>query len=128
VALGLVLSGCGDGGSREAGQLAELAAADLGGDLPGLTPAPTPEPEPEPEPGHPAVTLRDRLGAALTAGATAPYSPRQTCGGCHDIDTIASGYHFQQGRLDAAGNLQVQPDYFGDGRTFVRSDGMYGKW
>ncbi len=28
----------------------------------------------------------------------APYSPRQTCGRCHDYNKITEAYHFQQGR------------------------------
>jgi hypothetical protein len=27
-----------------------------------------------------------------------PYSPRQTCGKCHDFDKITKGFHFQQGK------------------------------
>jgi hypothetical protein len=29
--------------------------------------------------------------------ADKPYSPKQTCGKCHDYDKITQGYHFQQG-------------------------------
>lgn len=78
--------------------------------------------------GHPNVVLRDVLGNPIQEGAQTPYSPRQTCGQCHDIDQIANGYHFQQGRTDATGQIVTRDDYFGDGRTFIRSAGMYGKW
>ena len=27
-----------------------------------------------------------------------PYSPKKTCGACHDYDLITSAYHFQQGK------------------------------
>lgn len=30
--------------------------------------------------------------------ADRPYSPKQTCGRCHDYDTITRGYHFTQGQ------------------------------
>lgn len=30
--------------------------------------------------------------------ATAPYSPKKTCGKCHDYEKITEGFHFQQGR------------------------------
>jgi len=30
--------------------------------------------------------------------ADKPYSPRQTCGKCHDYDKITRGFHFQQGK------------------------------
>ncbi len=77
---------------------------------------------------HADVQLLDKFGNPLTASSRRAFSPRKTCGACHDIDTIAGGYHFQQGRIDADGNVQVRDDFFGDGRTWVRSDGMYGKW
>jgi hypothetical protein len=31
-----------------------------------------------------------------------PYSPKQTCGKCHDYDLITQGYHFQQGKDEEA--------------------------
>ncbi len=34
--------------------------------------------------------------------ADKPYSPRQTCGKCHDYDKITQGYHFQQGADEVA--------------------------
>ena len=34
--------------------------------------------------------------------ADKPYSPKQTCGKCHDYDLIAQGFHFQQGKDEAA--------------------------
>ncbi len=77
---------------------------------------------------HSNIVLRDQLGVPLTSNSTAPYSPRQTCGECHDIDEIANGYHFQQGRTDAHGNVQVKDDFNNDSRDWLKSDGMYGKW
>ena len=72
--------------------------------------------------------LRDQLGNEIHVGSSVPYSPRQTCGACHKVDEIANGYHFQQGRTDQTGAIIVGDDYFGDGRDYVRSPGMYGKW
>lgn len=77
---------------------------------------------------HSNIILKDRLGDSLLADSTEPYSPRQTCGACHDVDSIANGYHFQQGRTDKDGKIQTKDDFFGDGRDWLRSDGMYGKW
>lgn len=34
--------------------------------------------------------------------ADKPYSPRQTCGKCHDYEKITKGYHFQQGADEVA--------------------------
>lgn len=78
--------------------------------------------------GHENIVLRDRWGSPLTVASTEPYSPRKTCGECHDIDAIANGYHFQQGRTDAHGDIQMADDFNGDGRDWLKSDGMYGKW
>ncbi|MAE28261.1 MAG: hypothetical protein QF724_04640 [Planctomycetota bacterium] len=77
---------------------------------------------------HDNIPLIDRFGEQLTVASTEPYSPRLTCGGCHDVDHIANGYHFQQGRTDLDGNVVVQDNFMADGRGFVRSPGMYGKW
>ncbi len=77
---------------------------------------------------HPDVVLLDSAGAAIPAGSTTPYSPRTTCGGCHDVDRIANGFHFQQGRTDGTGRMVARSNFFGDGRRFILSDGMYGKW
>ena len=58
---------------------------------------------------------------ALNVGiAVAPYSPKQTCGACHDYERITSGYHFQQG-WD-----RVRDDFKSD-MPWVLSDGMMGK-
>jgi hypothetical protein len=48
--------------------------------------------------GHPAVTLKDQFGNPVTESKL-PVDVRQSCSGCHDVDFIASAYHFQQGRL-----------------------------
>jgi hypothetical protein len=77
---------------------------------------------------HTNIILRDSAGDAILAGSTVPYSPRQTCGRCHDVDAIANGYHFQQGRTDDTGAVVMKDDYFDDGRDWLKSAGMYGKW
>ena len=74
------------------------------------------------------IVLVDRMGDPITATSKEPYSPRMTCGSCHDVTKIANAYHFQQGRTDLAGNIVVKKDYFGDGREWLLSAGMYGKW
>lgn len=80
--------------------------------------------------GHLPIPLRDVLGNSIYLGSTVPYSPRQTCGtgGCHDIDLIANGEWFQQGRTDTAGNVDMRDDYDGDGKYWIKSAGRYGKW
>lgn len=50
----------------------------------------------------PPFHLRDEEGNAINpvAGENAdkPYSPKQTCGRCHDYEKITQGYHFMQGK------------------------------
>ncbi len=52
----------------------------------------------------PPFKLRDEQGNIIDPrsglNASAPYSPRQTCGavGCHNYDLITEGFHFTQGR------------------------------
>ncbi len=93
---------------------------------------------------HPfPVTLKDASGNSIDpATSTVPYSPERTCGACHDTHLIAQGYHFQQGRTNGAGYLNVSdtfagammtPDASGNstlgaGAWWKLSDGMYGKW
>lgn len=52
----------------------------------------------------PPFKLRDERGNIINPvqgiNDSAPYSPKQTCGGtdCHDYDKITEGYHFTQGK------------------------------
>lgn len=93
-------------------------------------------PEPPIPEAHDAIVLLDRLGNQLTLESTEPYSSRKTCGRCHDIDAITNAYHFQQGRTSeefpSAGlgesPTALRDDYFDDGRFWLKSAGMYGKW
>jgi hypothetical protein len=71
---------------------------------------------------HQDVTLRGYDGAPIDpATSTAPYSPRQTCGGCHDYERITQGYHFQQG-------FDVISDRYSEAEPWIKSPGMVGKW
>jgi len=77
---------------------------------------------------HPfPVTLKGYDGAVIAAGDNVPYSPKQSCGDCHDYDLITQGYHFQQGRTDAAGAITVS-DTYNPAKPWILSAGMYGKW
>ena len=55
-----------------------------------------------------------------------PYSPKKTCGGCHDYDQITNGYHFQQGRTDETGKIVIS-DTFDPVHPWNLSSGMFGK-
>lgn len=80
---------------------------------------------------HPfPVQLKGADAGVLTESSTEPYSSRQSCGGCHDVDFITQGYHFQQGRnrREANGSYTLQvSDTFNSERAWLLSDGMYGK-
>lgn len=49
-----------------------------------------------------------------------PYSPKQTCGKCHDYDLITEGYHFQQGKDETP--TETMKNRF----QWVSSPGNYG--
>ena len=74
----------------------------------------------------PPYELRDELGNVINpvrgVNATAPYSPKQTCGatGCHDYDKITQGYHFTQGKGEAV------PADMAARYQWVTSPGNYG--
>ena len=77
---------------------------------------------------HPSVPLLDVQGKKIASGSSTPYSPRTTCGKCHNIDKITKGYHFQEGRTDGSGNIVMKDNYFGDWRDRSQSSGRHGIW
>jgi hypothetical protein len=77
-------------------------------------------------PVHEKIILKGFDGSPLTVESKIPYSPRKTCGTCHDYDRITKGYHFQQGRTDASGNIVIS-DTFNPQNPWNLSSGMYGK-
>jgi hypothetical protein len=79
------------------------------------------------ESDHPDVFLMDYEGNEILPESNLPYSPKKTCGECHDYDAITNAYHFQQGRTSDHGKLMVRDDM--DSRNpWLISSGMYGKW
>lgn len=79
------------------------------------------------EPPHPEIDLIDYDGNEISLDSNIPYSPKNTCGECHDYDAITNAYHFQQGRTDAKGNIIVRDDMNAKDPWLI-SHGMYGKW
>ena len=77
--------------------------------------------------GHPPIVLRDHEGNEISLESNTPYSPKNTCGECHDYDSITNAYHFQQGRTDADGHIIVKDD-LDSKNPWLISKGMYGKW
>jgi hypothetical protein len=76
---------------------------------------------------HPKIILKGWDGNRLTLESKGPYSPRKTCGSCHDYDRITNGYHFQQGRTDGAGKIVIR-DTFDPKYPWNLSSGMYGRF
>jgi len=79
------------------------------------------------------VTLNGHLYAAGPA-----YSPRATCGGCHDYNAITRAYHFREGASPAGETLSDTWSSENSGGTLYRylanayghleSPGQYGAW
>ncbi|MGB2988271.1 MAG: hypothetical protein WBE26_20570 [Phycisphaerae bacterium] len=78
--------------------------------------------------GHLPMPLKGYQDETILIDSTQPYSRRHTCGGCHDVNHVANGIMFQQGRTDLDRNIDMRDDYFGDGRFWIKSSGRYGKW
>ena len=77
-------------------------------------------------PAHPKIVLRGFDGTPLTPESKAPYSPKKTCGACHDYELITKGYHFQQGRTDRYGTIVVS-DAYDEKYSWNLSSGLFGK-
>ena len=60
------------------------------------------------------------INPAKGLNADKPYSPRQTCGKCHDYEKITRGFHFQQGK-DETPNDTLKSRY-----QWVTHPGNYG--
>jgi hypothetical protein len=75
---------------------------------------------------HPKVIIRGFDGTPLAIESKIPYSPKKTCGECHDYFRITDGYHFQQGRTDGKGNIVIN-DLFDPVTPWNLSSGMFGK-
>lgn len=46
------------------------------------------------------IELFDKMNTKILAGANArPYSPKRTCGRCHDYTHVATGFHFNPDRI-----------------------------
>jgi len=75
---------------------------------------------------HEKIILKGIDGIPLTIDSKIPYSPKRTCGACHDYDRITNGYHFQQGRTDGTRKIVIS-DTFDPKFPWNLSSGMYGK-
>jgi hypothetical protein len=75
---------------------------------------------------HKKIFLKGFDGSPLTLESKMPYSPKKTCGDCHDYHQITNGYHFQQGRTDGTGKMVIS-DTFDPKHPWNLSSGMFGK-
>ncbi|MBN2210035.1 MAG: hypothetical protein JW709_01450, partial [Sedimentisphaerales bacterium] len=57
-----------------------------------------------------------------------PFSTRQTCGKCHDYDTISQGWHFNAGLMDKPAGRRAQPWLYWDAAIGVQFPLSYRKW
>ena len=72
---------------------------------------------------HRPVWLFNEQGDRITPSLNAvdPYSPKKTCGTCHNYDSITKGYHFQQG-------FDEMKDGYDSRRPWLLSPGMFGRY
>ena len=104
--------------------------------------------------GHPPVTLLDENGNPVANQlnqadridfgngkvyvAGPPYSPKKTCGRCHDYDKITKAFHFREG---VGANGEILSDtwasenkenrlykYLANAYGHLQSPGQYGAW
>ena len=99
------------------------------------------------------IVLKGANGVAVALNSTTPYSPKQTCGVCHEyegtitnitkdhgpgtaaytvkapLSGVTAGYHFQQGRNVqwTSDNNNAQRAFYGVPK-FTSSPGMVGKY
>ncbi|MBL7111968.1 MAG: hypothetical protein ISS19_08510 [Bacteroidales bacterium] len=62
----------------------------------------------------------DTINPLSGANIDKPYSPKQTCGKCHDYEKITEGFHFQQGKDEAPLDILVER------MQWISSPGNYG--
>lgn len=81
------------------------------------------------------IDLYDSENRKITPESNQPYSPRNTCGRCHDYDTISHGWHFNAFEANAsAGGSGATADRVGepwvwtDARTGTQLPLSYRNW
>ena len=88
---------------------------------------------------HQQLNMNDTItlnGHTYAAGPA--YSPKQTCGSCHDYDAITRAYHFREGTGPAGEILDdhwsdKEKDgtlyrYLANAYAHLESPGQYGAW
>jgi hypothetical protein len=57
---------------------------------------------------HPEITLIDYDGNEISLDSSIPYSPKNTCGECHDYGEIGTGLPIGLSRLSCGGSGTLQ--------------------
>lgn len=75
------------------------------------------------------ITLYDASGGAIdpTKPDAPPYSPRATCGKCHEVGSIAHGWHFNANAGGPSGRIG-EPWIVTDGAAGVQAPVSYRDW
>jgi hypothetical protein len=74
------------------------------------------------------IELYDAKNNKITPDSQWPYSPRTTCGRCHDVDTISHGFHFQAGADHLEAGRPGQPLVWSDPKTGTHLPLSYRDW
>jgi len=74
------------------------------------------------------IELYDAQNNKILPDSRRPYSPLNTCGRCHEYDTIAHGFHFQAGLPDLQPGRPGQPWVWSDERTGTHLPLSYRDW
>ncbi|KAA1261071.1 hypothetical protein LF1_36150 [Rubripirellula obstinata] len=74
------------------------------------------------------IDLYDTDNRKITAESTLPYSPRNTCGRCHDYNTISHGWHFNAFDSTAISGRDGEPWIWTDARTGTQLPLTYRDW
>nr|WP_144058040.1 hypothetical protein [Rhodopirellula maiorica] len=74
------------------------------------------------------IDLYDINNRKITPESDQPYSPLNTCGRCHDYDTIAHGWHFNAFMNDSVDGRPGEPWIWTDARTGTQLPLSYRDW
>ncbi len=84
----------------------------------------------------PTDTITAANGSVYMAGP--PYSPKQTCGSCHNYDAVTRAFHFREGTGPRGENLSdhwsdenkdgTLYKYLANAYAYIVSPGEYGAW
>ena len=74
------------------------------------------------------IDLYDAANRKISPESDRPYSTRNTCGRCHDYETISHGWHFNAFDSEAVAGRRGEPWIWTDPRTGTQLPLSYRKW